>query len=326
MRRFVPGNSACPTSEVEIEREPVISNQDTPQAAAPGTARASSRLWRGNRYIYPVLARRTGGVSIGVNLNVDKICNFGCIYCEVNREVAPTIKDVDLEALTEEMRATLALAKSGELLRDERFSGRAAPEGGALRVTDIAFSGDGEPTSFRNFKDVVERAIALRDEAGLAEVKIIVITNASLFQRPRVREALALVDRAGGEVWAKLDAGTPDYFKLVDDTVIPYERILHNIRDLGRAQPLVIQSCFLRVRGVGPSDAEIAAYIGRIQQFIAEGAQIKLVQVYSVSRPPAESYVTALPPAELERIRSRVEAALGGVPVRRFDGTWTGTV
>lgn len=299
-------------------------NEQTAQASAPARVRESSRLWRGNRYIYPVLARRTGGVSIGVNLNVDKICNFGCIYCEVNREVAPTIKDVDLEALTEEMRATLALAKSGELLRDERFAARAAPEGGALRVTDIAFSGDGEPTSFRNFKEVVERTIALRDEAGLANVKIIVITNASLFHRPRVREALALVDRAGGEVWAKLDAGTPEYFKLIDDTTIPYERILRNIRDLGRAQPLVIQSCFMRVHGVGPSDEEIAAYIGRLQQFLAEGAQIKLVQVYSVSRPPAESYVTALPPDELESIRSRVEAALGGVPARRFDGTWTG--
>ncbi len=307
------------------QRQPdTHSNEHTAQASAPVRVRESSRLWRGNRYIYPVLARRTGGVSIGVNLNVDKICNFGCIYCEVNREVAPTIKDVDLEALTEELRATLALAKSGELLRDERFAGRDAPEGGALRVTDIAFSGDGEPTSFRNFKEVVERTIALRDEAGLADVKIVVITNASLFHRPRVREALALVDRAGGEVWAKLDAGTPEYFKLIDDTTIPYERILRNIRDLGRAQPLVIQSCFMRVHGVGPGDEEIAAYIGRLQQFLAEGAQIKLVQVYSVSRPPAESYVTALPPAGLESIRSRVEAALGGVPVRRFDGTWMG--
>src|SRR5215472_7330716 len=75
----------------------------------------SSRLWRQNRYIYPVLARRTGGVSIGVNLNVDKICNFGCIYCEVNRRAAPLIKDVDLEALTSASRDALAMAQNGEL-------------------------------------------------------------------------------------------------------------------------------------------------------------------------------------------------------------------
>jgi wyosine [tRNA(Phe)-imidazoG37] synthetase (radical SAM superfamily) len=302
--------------------------QDTsrqePGEASPVVVMDSSRLWRQNRYIYPVFARRTGGVSIGVNLNVDKICNFGCIYCEVNRRAAPLIKEVDLAALTAEMRAALEMAQNGELLRDARFAGVVPADGGALRVTDIAFSGDGEPTSFRNFKQVVERTIVLRDEAGLADVKIVVITNASLFQRPAVREALALVDLAGGEVWAKLDAGTSDYFKLIDDTTIPYERILRNIRDLGRVQPLVIQSCFMRVHGVGPSDEEIAAYIGRLRDFLADGARIKLVQVYSVSRPPTESYVTALSPADLERIRSRVEAALDGIPVRRFDGTWTG--
>jgi wyosine [tRNA(Phe)-imidazoG37] synthetase (radical SAM superfamily) len=321
--------------------------------AGPVGTREASRLWRQNRYIYPVLARRTGGVSIGVNLNVDKICNFGCIYCEVNRGVVPLIRDVDLEALTSELRAALAMAQNGELLRDARFAGLAAPDGGALRVTDIAFSGDGEPTSFRNFKAVVERTIALRDEAGARErptgatavvpdvaepgeakrsepeatlknVKIVVITNASLFHRPQVREALHQVNDAGGEVWAKLDAGTAAYFKLIDDTTIPYERILRNIRDLGREMPLVIQTCFMQVHGAGPGDEEIAAYIGRLRSFLEDGAQIKLVQVYSVSRPPAESYVTMLPPSELERVRSQIEAALGGIPVRRFDGSWTG--
>ncbi len=300
------------------------SSQQEPGKTTPVVVMDSSRRWRQNRYLYPVFARRTGGVSIGVNLNVDKICNFGCIYCEVNRRVAPVIKDVDLEALTAEMRAALEMAQNGDLLRDARFAGVVPADGGALRVTDIAFSGDGEPTSFRNFKQVVERTIALRDEAGLAEVKIVVITNASLFHRPQVREALALVDRAGGEVWAKLDAGTPDYFKLIDDTTISYERILRNIRDLGRVQPLVIQSCFMRVRGAGPSDEEIEAYTGRLRDFLADGARIKLVQVYSVSRPPSESYVTALPPADLERVRSRVEAALGSIQVKRFDGTWAG--
>ena len=115
-----------------------MGNQRTPQqpAQVAGSGpdgsvavRDSSRLWRQNRYIYPVLARRTGGVSIGVNLNVDKICNFGCIYCEVNRRAAPLIKDVDLEALTTELRAALTMAQNGELLRDARFAGLAAPDG-----------------------------------------------------------------------------------------------------------------------------------------------------------------------------------------------------
>src|SRR5690348_9200125 len=93
------------------KRKPIKVAASAPEPSV--AVRDTSRLWRQNRYIYPVLARRTGGVSIGVNLNVDKICNFGCIYCEVNRRVAPLIKDVDLEALTTEMRAALAMAQNG---------------------------------------------------------------------------------------------------------------------------------------------------------------------------------------------------------------------
>ena len=43
------------------------------------------RKFEANRYVYPVLSRRAGGISIGVNLNLDKICNFHCVYCQVNR-------------------------------------------------------------------------------------------------------------------------------------------------------------------------------------------------------------------------------------------------
>ena len=32
-----------------------------------------------NRYVYPVLSRRAGGISLGLNLNIDKVCNFGCV-------------------------------------------------------------------------------------------------------------------------------------------------------------------------------------------------------------------------------------------------------
>ena len=41
------------------------------------------REFEENRYVYAVLSRRAGGVSIGVNLNPDKRCNFRCVYCQV---------------------------------------------------------------------------------------------------------------------------------------------------------------------------------------------------------------------------------------------------
>ncbi len=44
-----------------------------------------SRSWQSNRYVYPVISRRSKGLSIGVNLNPDKVCNFDCVYCCVDR-------------------------------------------------------------------------------------------------------------------------------------------------------------------------------------------------------------------------------------------------
>ena len=282
-----------------------------------------SRRWDGMRYIYPVVSRRAGGISLGINLNQDKICNFGCVYCEVNRGFIPVNHDVDTDALAAELREMLARVRTGELRRDPRL--HRSPDAPLPVLTDIAFSGDGEPTSFRNFKTVVERVIALRDEAGFQDIKVVVISNASLFHRPQVREALALAHTAGGEVWGKLDAGTPEYFRLVNATTISYERILKNLLELGRRQPLIIQSCFMRLYDQGPSREEIDAYIQRLRDLLAGGAEIAGVQIYSVSRPPAERHVTMVPPDGLEAIRQRVADALPlHIPVRRYDGTWSG--
>lgn len=283
-----------------------------------------SRLWRGQRYVYPVASRRARGISIGINLNLDQRCNFGCVYCEVSRGALPLQRDVDVPALLGELRATLALAASGDLARDARFADLAAPGVPPLPVRDIAFSGDGEPTSFRNFDVVARAVIAARDQSGLPDLKLVVITNATLFHRPRVRTALQAIHAAGGEVWAKLDAGTAEYFRAVDATPIPFARVLANLLALSREQPIVVQSCFMRLNGVGPADGEIAAYVGRLRDLLIGGGTIARVQVYTVARPPAERHVTSLPPAELEAIRAQVAAALPGVAVERFDGAWMG--
>src|SRR6266550_5549046 len=74
-----------------------------------------SRSWRENRYVYPVISRRSKGLSIGVNLNPDKACNFDCIYCCVDRTVAPTVRDVDLRLLREELEHLIQLAVTGEI-------------------------------------------------------------------------------------------------------------------------------------------------------------------------------------------------------------------
>src|SRR4029079_630944 len=171
-----------------------------------------SRSWQQNRYVYPVISRRSKGLSIGVNLNPDKVCNFDCVYCCVDRTTPPTVTEVDLDVLREELDHLLTLAASGELFAQPPFDQTPEP---LRRLNDIAFSGDGEPTSYPRFLNACRIASDLITACGLAPPpNIVVITNATLFHRPDVQRALKFLDHHNGEIWAKLDAGTEAYYRL----------------------------------------------------------------------------------------------------------------
>jgi len=276
-----------------------------------------SRSWRENRYVYPVVSRRSKGLSIGVNLNPDKICNFDCVYCCVDRTTPPTIREVDLAVLREELDHLLVLALSGQLFQSPPFD-QTPPA--LQRLNDVAFSGDGEPTSFKGFGEACRIAAELLEKHRLAEgakpqaaeaVKTVVITNATLFHRPAVQQSLAFLDHHNGEIWAKLDAGTEPYYRAIERTSIPLRRVVENILLAGRARPLVIQSLFLQLSGIGPDDAEIQAYIGHLNSLITGGCQIKLVQIYTVARGTAVADCTPLPAARLDEISERVRRETG---------------
>jgi len=126
-----------------------------------------------------------------------------------------------------------------------------------------------------------------------------------------VQRALEVLDQNNGEVWAKLDAGTAAYFEQVDRTKIPFRQVLENITAAARVRPLVIQSLFMRIDDISPPDAEIEAFCERLSEIVAAGGQIKLVQVYTIARQPAQSHVTALDADEVERIASRVASRTG---------------
>jgi wyosine [tRNA(Phe)-imidazoG37] synthetase (radical SAM superfamily) len=197
------------------------------------------------------------------------------------------------------------LARSGEIWKTAPFD-RTEPQ--LRRINDVAFSGDGEPTSFPQFRAAAELSAYLLQQACLPEVKIVVITNATLFHQPRVREALEYLDHHNGEIWAKLEAGTDEYYRLVERTSIPLQRVLDNILDAGRARPIVIQSLFMNVRNEPPPDTEIDACLSRLRELVSGGCQIKLVQVYTVARTTAEAYVTPLEPHRLDAIAAKVAA------------------
>lgn len=261
-----------------------------------------NRLFERNRFVYPVVSRRSGGVSIGVNLNPDKVCNFDCIYCQVDRRSEAETRFVEVDQLLDELQAVLKTVQSGELFEHAQF--RSTPQE-FRRLNDIAFAGDGEPTTFRNFDVIMERCAEVRAAAN-SDTKMILITNASMFHREHVERGLRILDQNHGQIWAKLEAGTAEYYHLIERTRIPFQRILDNITNAARVRPVVIQSLFMNVNGEPPSDEEISAFCDRLNEVTSSGGQISLVQVYTVARPPAESFVSPLSEQHLNLIASRV--------------------
>jgi len=278
--------------------------------------RRHPRTYRDNRFVYPVLSRRSHGLSIGINLNPDKVCNFDCIYCQVDRTSQAETRFVELDIVLAEL-AGLVTQVSDESLWDDTSFADIPP--GLRRLNDIAFSGDGEPTTFRNFDEIVEQVAALKARHGRDEVKLVLITNASMFHRPAVERGLELLDENNGEIWAKLEAGTDQYYQLIERTVVPFDRVLENIGRAARRRPLVIQSLFMRIDGQPPSEIEIDAYCSRLTEITGSGGRLKLVQVYTVARPPAEDRVTPLSEDELELIAGRVRTRCD-LPTAVFGG------
>jgi wyosine [tRNA(Phe)-imidazoG37] synthetase (radical SAM superfamily) len=269
------------------------------------------RRWADHLFVYAVVSRRSHGISVGINLNPGKECNFDCVYCQVDRAVPPRVKKVDLEQLRHELDRLLTAAADGTLYDAPPFSALPPERRG---VRDIAFSGDGEPTTYPRFKEAVEIAGRARRAFALAETKIVLITDAAYLAKPAVRDALAVLDANNGEIWAKLDGGTEDFFRAVDRPNVSLRQVLDGILDAARVRPVVIQSLWMRLHGTAPPDAEVAAYCDRLNEIRAAGGQIKSLQLYTVARSPAETWVTALADDELDAladvVRARVPVAV----------------
>lgn len=275
------------------------------------------RAWQDFDYCYPVISRRSKGVSLGVNLNPDKVCNFDCVYCEVDRTTPPRRRDVDLDQLEGEMATLLDLCTSGRLFEVAPFDS-ARPE--HRRLNDLALSGDGEPTTCRAFPDAIGRLAALKRSRGLEDVKLVLITDASRLQAPEVVEGLDLLMANQGEIWAKLDAGTEAYYREVDRSKVPFSRILDNLRATALRWPITIQTLFLSWKGPGPSEGEVEAYLACLRSILEVGGQLQGIQLYTVARPTPEAEARPLPAAELDRLAGRVRDGLPGVPLEVFYG------
>jgi wyosine [tRNA(Phe)-imidazoG37] synthetase (radical SAM superfamily) len=235
-----------------------------------------------NRFVYLKVSSRARGLSVEINMNPDKRCNFDCVYCEVDRTRPGRAAALELEPLAVELEETLDYVHSGRICDHPAF-GQLPSEWLALR--QVALSGDGEPTLCPEFGSVVESVIHLRALRKFPFFKIVLLTNAAETDQGGIGEALKMFT-SRDEIWAKLDAGTQDSMDRINRTEVRLETVLNNILSIGRKHPVVIQSLFPLLNGREPSAEEINQYCQRLIELRDAGAQISLVQIYSASMPP----------------------------------------
>ena len=270
------------------------------------TAFGAPRDFLDNRFVYAVVSARARGLSVGVNLNPDKNCNFKCVYCEVHRN--GEVRDqLDVDVMAQELKKTLAYVRAGRLR--ERPWYRSLPDE-LLQLRHVALSGDGEPTLSPLFKEALQAVVHVRALAGYPFFKLVLITNSTGLDLPHVQEGLRYFTTSD-EIWAKLDGGTQAYLNKVNAADVPLEKILSNIAMIGRQRPIVIQSLFPAINGEEPPLEEIEQYSRRLLELKTAGVNISLVQVYSATRPSANSQSSHLSLRSLSRIAQMVRLNTG---------------
>jgi len=265
----------------------------------------------GMTYVYPVVSRRAGGVSVGVNLNPNHACNWACVYCQVPDLVRGAAPEIDLAQLERELRAMLADIVQGDFMQ------ACVPEG-ARRLNDIALSGNGEPTSARVFPQVIDLIGQVMTDFGLAgKIKLVLITNGSLADRPRVQDGLRKMAALNGEVWFKFDRATATGMRAVNQTRIAPEKQFERLAATARLCPTWLQTCVFAFDGKPPSDEEQAAYLAAAKRIRDENLPVRGVLLYGLARPsmqPQAARLSALPAAWLEEFAERIRSA--GLPVK----------
>lgn len=254
----------------------------------------------GLRYIYPVVSRRAGGISIGINLNTNNACNWRCIYCNVPNLTRGTPPPVDLQLLEQELRGLLV-----EILHGDFMQTHVSPSDRQLQ--DIAFSGNGEPTSAKAFPAVVTLVAKLLEENDLlGKIKLRLITNGSMMHKPTVIDGVHQLAQYNGEVWFKLDAGTAADIANINDVQLNPDGHLARLKQCADICPTFVQTCLFKLDELPPSEAQLSAYLDCITHVKDVIAGVHLYGIARQSMQKEADQLTPLSATWLESFASRI--------------------
>ena len=247
--------------------------------------------------VYPVYSRRSGGLSVGINLFPNsKVCSFDCPYCEV----FPFETDKSF---------SLALMEEGliKALNEAKEQG--------IPVRDLCFSGNGESTLSPYLFDAIGLAFRIRDKYA-PEAELVLISNGTGLLNREIFDFLT--QAAGGEsglrIWLKLDAGSPEWYKAMNRSAIPYESLMDRIKAFAKGAPVILQTMICIVNGEAPSPVEAKAWEALVKEIVLSAPSLRALQIYGKARPaPEDPLALALPAEFLEARADSIRSVLASM-------------
>lgn len=238
----------------------------------------------GLTYVYPVLSRRSQGLSVGINLNPNNACNWACLYCQVPELKRGSAPPVDIEKLKLELRSLLESHRSGAMSRQFELTPEETP------IRDIAISGNGEPTSCPNFFAATQAVGQVAGEHQLlGQIKLVLITNGSLMDRDEVQLGLRHWAQLGGEAWFKVDRGSSAGIAQLNQVHVSMAKVRRNLEACLKTLPTWIQTCLVTVDGNPPTESDTEAYLELLKGALQHGTSLKGVLLYGLARPSMQA-------------------------------------
>lgn len=231
------------------------------------------------KYLYGPVPSRRLGFSLGVDLVPLKVCTLDCVYCQLGTTTQ----------LTVERKGYFPTA---EIIDELDQYLKSSPS-----LDYITFSGSGEPTLHSHLGELIGFV-----KASYPQYKVAVLTNGTLFDRSEVRQEVRDADL----LVPSLDAASLPVFKKLNRPhhSLNLEKIISGLIQLREDFRGEIWLEVFIVPDVNDSEEEL-----RVLKEAIEKINPDKVQLNTLDRPGAESWVVAAPKERLEEIASYLPRA-----------------
>jgi len=207
--------------------------------------------------IFGPLNSRRFGMSLGIDLSPNKkICNFDCLYCELEKSKPLDLNDNEI--------------KPDDYIKEIKKALQKYPN-----IEVLTLTANGEPTLYRYLDELVEKINKIKQNK-----KLLILTNGSLVYKENIAKTLQKIDI----VKISLDCATKECFKKLDriSKNLDYKKIINGIINFSKIfkNELIIE--ILVVKGINDKKEEIL----KIKEILKQ-INPNRVDLSTIDRPPA---------------------------------------